>query len=170
MGPDSVARSSSTSGSTSGSSSGSSSGTSSLSHPEEDVVSLSHPLPGLLASLTPAADAGSSNSGSGGLPPLSYCLLLNASLCSTTVQYSRGPAAAAVAAAAGAAGAGPGAGDTPGDTVASAASNAADNAGGSNGFLVVVYNPLAWPRREGVRLPVDDQQTYTVTGEGLAIK
>jgi hypothetical protein len=119
-----------------------------LALPEEDVISLSHPLPGLLPSFTRGADARSSSSNGGGygLPPLSYCLLLNASLCSTTVQYSRGPAAAA-------------AGDTPSDTTAAAAA-----AGGSNGFLIVVYNPMSWPRREGVRLPVDDTQTYTVTG------
>jgi hypothetical protein len=29
----------------------------------------------------------------------------------------------------------------------------------------VVYNPLSWPRHEGVRIPVAAEQHYKVTGK-----
>jgi hypothetical protein len=71
------------------------------------------------------------------LPQLSYCLLLNNSLCTATVNMTgRGSAAGGEHE------------DRPG------------------GFMLVVYNPLSWPTRQGLRLPVAGGRSYTVTGEG----
>jgi hypothetical protein len=112
-----------------------------------------------------------------GLPAgIQQCPLLNVSICLASVSGTGAAAAAAATAAsdastaaarhlhmaAGAAAAATEGRMSEGSSDSSSSSSAADTAG----LLVVVYNSLAWPRQEWVRLPVAAVQDAAYTVEG----